>query len=106
MQTQWNSLPEKSSIGSDADSDRAYLQLLIEHSPIAIVILNSCHEAERCNPTFERMFGYTRSEIVNKNFDELIASGDKLDEARRCTLSVLQGDKTHMVTRRRRKDGA
>jgi len=105
MQTQWNSLSGESSINSGAGSDRAYLQLLIEHSPIAIVILNSSHQAERCNPTFERMFGYTLSEIVNRNFDELIASDVTLDEARRCTLSVLQGEKTHMVTRRRRKDG-
>jgi two-component system, NarL family, sensor kinase len=104
MQTQWNSLPQESFINSGG-SDRAYLQLLIEHSPIAIVILNSFHQAQQCNPTFERMFGYTRSEIVNGSFDELIASGDKLDEARRFTLSVLHGEKTHMVTRRRRKDG-
>lgn len=102
MHSEWSS-PDPSISGTDPD--RAYLQLLIEHSPIAIVILNSSHQAERCNPTFEKMFGYTRSEIVNRNFDELIAAGDTLDEARRCTLSVLNGEKTHMVTRRRRKDG-
>lgn len=106
MQTQWNSLPGESSLNSSADPDRAYLQLLIKHSPIAIVILNSSHQAEHCNPTFERMFGYTRQEIVNRNFDELIAAGDTLDEARRCTLSVLHGEKTHTITRRRRKDGS
>lgn len=105
MQSQWNSLPEESSINSGSATDRTYLQLLIEHSPIAIVILNSLHQAEHCNPTFERMFGYTRSEIVHLNFDELIARGETLDEAMRCTLSVLHGEMTHMVTRRRRKDG-
>ena len=105
MKIQWKALPGDSSISSHADSDKAYLQLLIEHSPIAIVILNSSHQAKHCNPIFERMFGYTRAEIVDRNFDELIAFGDTLDEARRCTRSVLRGEKTNMITRRRRKDG-
>jgi two-component system, NarL family, sensor kinase len=104
MQTQVHSPPQQAFIHS-YDPDRAYLQLLIEHSPIAIVILNSFHQAAHCNPTFEQMFGYRRAEIIRADFDGLIASGDKLDEARRFTLSVLHGQKTHMVTRRRRKDG-
>lgn len=105
MQVQWNSLPKYSTSNSSADSDRAYLQLLIEHSPIAIVTLNASHQAEHCNPTFEQMFGYTRDEIVNCNFDELIASDETLHEARQCTLSILQGEKMQLLTRRRRKDG-
>jgi two-component system NarL family sensor kinase len=105
MQSQWNSLPVDSPFGGNPDSDRAYLELLIEHSPVAIVILNSAHQAEQCNPTFERMFGYTREEIVHRNFDELIAAEETLNEARECTLSVLHGEKMHLVTRRRRKDG-
>jgi PAS domain S-box-containing protein len=105
MKTQWNSLPGDSLIGGHADSDNAYLRLLIEHSPVAIVILDSSHRALHCNPIFERMFGYTRTEIVNRNFDELIAFEDTLAEARRCTLSVLHGEKMQMVSRRRRKDG-
>ena len=105
MKVQWKALPENRS-SSPADSDNAYLQLLIEHSPIAIVILDSSHRAQQCNPEFERLFGYTRAEIVDRPFDELIASGDSLDEAARCTRSVLLGQKTQLVTRRRRKDGA
>jgi two-component system, NarL family, sensor kinase len=105
MYPSYDALPGESLSGSDADSNRTYLELLIEHSPIAIVLLNSSHWAEHCNPTFERMFGYKRSEIVSRNFDELIACGDMLDNARRYTSSVLQGEKVQTVTRRRRKDG-
>jgi two-component system NarL family sensor kinase len=104
MQARWNSFPQNSSTHGDG-SDRAFLGLLIEHSPIAIVTLNSAHQAQQCNPGFEKMFGYTRSEIAKGSFDELIAAGKTLEEARRCTLSVLRGEKTHLVTRRRRKDG-
>ena len=106
MQSQWNSSAGESSNNGDVSAERAYLQLLIEHSPIAIVTLNAANRAEHCNPTFERMFGYSRAEIVQSpNFDELIACGDTLEDATRCTLAVLQGEKTHTVTRRRRKDG-
>jgi len=105
MQTLRNPLQVELPNGGDADSNRAYLELLIEHSPIAIVRLNSSHRAEQCNPTFERMFGYKRTEIVGSNFDELIACGDMLDNARRYTSAVLHGEKVQTVTRRRRKDG-
>ena len=104
MKTQWKLLPGDSPSGH-ADSDKDYLRLLIEHNPVAIVILDSSHRALDCNPIFERMFGYTRAEIVSRNFDELIAFEDTLAEARRCTLSVLHGEKIQMVSRRRRKDG-
>lgn len=90
----------------NGDLDKAYLHVLIEHSPIAIVVLNSFHQAEQCNPAFERMFGFALSEIVDRNFDELIASGEMLDDARRYTSLVLQREKVQVVTRRRRKDGA
>lgn len=69
-------------IRSDADIDWAYLQLLIEHSTIAIVALNQLHRVERCNPTFGRVFGFTRAEIVSRDFDEMIACGDMLVDAR------------------------
>jgi PAS domain S-box-containing protein len=91
--------------GDDAGLDKVYLHLLIENSPTAIVVLDSFHRAEHCNPAFERMFGFTRSELVNRNFDELIAGGDMLDDARRYTSSVLHCEKVRVITRRRRKDG-
>lgn len=89
-----------------SDSNRAYLELLIEHSPVAIVLLDSSHRVLECNPTFERMFGYRREELVNCNFDQVIARGDLLADAKRFTSSVLHGEKVRMVTKRRRKGGA
>lgn len=88
-----------------AVSNRAYLKLLIEHSPIAIVLLNSSHRVIECNPTFERVFGYSLRELIDRNFDELIAGEDFLYDAKRYTAAVLQGEKVRIVTRRRRKDG-
>lgn len=105
MYTRCSPAPRESPYHGDADLDKAYLQLLIEHSPIAIVVLDSSHQAKHCNPAFERMFGFTRLEILNRNFDELIACGEMLDDARRYTSAVLQREKVQVVTRRRRKDG-
>ena len=105
MKSQWDLAAEHPSIDHHGRADRAYLELLIEHSPIAIVILNSQHQAVQCNPAFEKMFGFMRSEIAYRPFDDLIAAGVMLDEARQCTRLVLQGEKTHAVNWRRRKDG-
>jgi PAS domain S-box-containing protein len=92
----WSSPP-----GSDP-----HLQALIEHSPIAILILDAHHRYRMCNPAFERLFQYTHPELLVATPDELIAGPELTHEANHLSNRVLQGAKVHIVTQRRRKDGA
>jgi two-component system, NarL family, sensor kinase len=92
----WSSPP-----GSDP-----HLQALIEHSPIAILILDANHRYRMCNPAFERLFQYTHPELLLADPDELIAGPELAHEASHLSDSVLRGAKVHIVTQRRRKDGA
>ncbi|HEY4359207.1 MAG TPA: PAS domain-containing sensor histidine kinase [Acidobacteriaceae bacterium] len=83
----------------------AYLRALFEHIPIAIVALDSHHRFAMCNPAFEELFQFSPEELHGIDTDELIASPDKMLEARNLSNAVLRGEKVHMVTQRRRKDG-
>jgi len=83
----------------------AYLNTLIENSPLAIVTLDMQNRVQMCNPAFERLFLYHRQEIEGVNLDEIIAPAESVREASDLTRQCLSGIGTYTTSRRRRKDG-
>jgi two-component system sensor histidine kinase/response regulator len=82
----------------------AYLNALIENSPVGILVLDSECLVKLCNPAFEKLFQYTRLEIVGKAFDGLIADGELLSEIREISRRTIDGEFINMITRCQRKD--
>lgn len=82
----------------------SYLNALIENSPMAILVLDSSEMAQLCNPAFEQMFQYSRTEIIGRPVDGLIAEGSLLAEARNISRETFSGTPVAMVTKRMRKD--
>lgn len=89
----------------DDHASEAYLHALIEHNPIAIIVLDSRHRFQMCNPAFEQMFQFETAELETWGLDTMIAGPDFMGEAAELTHRVLAGERVHTVTRRRRKDG-
>jgi len=81
----------------------AFLNALIENSPLAIMVSDSDHKVQLCNPAFEALFQYSRQEVVGKGITALFADGD-LSEARSASRLMSDQIAVHLVTRRRRKD--
>jgi two-component system sensor histidine kinase/response regulator len=84
----------------------AYLNALIENSPLAILVLDSAEKVQLCNPAFESLFQYSRQEILGRPAEGLLAAGDFLAEARDLSRVTLGGMPVTQVTRRMRKDGS
>ena len=84
----------------------SYLNALIENSPLAIMVLDSAERVQLCNPAFERLFQWTRQEVIGKPADGLLADGDLLLEARTISRGTLGGTPANLATRRKRKDGS
>jgi two-component system, sensor histidine kinase and response regulator len=82
----------------------AYLNALIENSPLAIIVLDSDRRIQLCNPAFEHLFYYTREEVLGKPLDALLADGDLLLEGSGISLHARDDQPFHMMARRRRKD--
>lgn len=82
----------------------AYLNALIENSPVAIVALDSQERLTLCNPAFERLFQYQESELVGTRACEFIVPAELTQEAGEITQRVLGGDTVHVLTRRQRRD--
>ena len=53
-----------------------YFEELVRNSPVAIVTLDIQHKVIAGNPAFERLYGYTLSEIVGRRLDDLITDED------------------------------
>ncbi|MGH9788745.1 MAG: PAS domain S-box protein [Candidatus Acidiferrales bacterium] len=84
----------------------AFLNALIENSPLAIVTIDPEERVQHCNPTFERLFGYRLDEMKGKRIDDFVAPGDLSNEALNLTRQAVRGEIGHAVTHRQRKDGA
>src|SRR3984893_698815 len=82
----------------------SYLNALIENSPLGILVLDSERLVKLCNPAFEKLFQYTRLEVVGKAIDGLIADGDLLSEIREISRRTIDGEVINMITRCQRKD--
>ena len=92
-------------VDEDLEQQSAYLSALLEHSPIAIVSLDSDHNVQACNPAFEKLFQYTRAELMNGSLEQMIASQDSVPEAVDIWRRVVQGEKVFACSKRKRKDG-
>ncbi len=84
---------------------KRYFETLVENSPIAIVTLDHQHRITGCNPAFESLFGYSRSEIERQNIDKLIVPEEDLEYAKSLSASVVSRGKVHLLAKRKRKDG-
>ncbi|MDA8016894.1 MAG: PAS domain S-box protein [Thermoanaerobaculia bacterium] len=82
-----------------------YLQSLIAHNPLPIVVLDAEQNVRLCNPAFERTFGYTSDEVSGLSLDHIISTDEFRRQASSYTARVLTGETVHAATKRRRKDG-
>ncbi len=100
-----NAVVERPSTPMDATTTAVCLQALFEHSPVAIVAMDSENRFVMCNLAFEALFQFSPEELSTTDPDDLIAGPDLTEEARSLSQAVLRGEKVHTVTQRRRKDG-
>ncbi|MBW4642478.1 MAG: PAS domain S-box protein [Goleter apudmare HA4340-LM2] len=69
------------------------LALLIQQTPVGIVIWNTKWEIQEWNPAAEKIFGYSRSEVLNRHFGFLVPeiAREYVDQAMDALLH-LQGE--------------
>lgn len=103
----WQSLADQARLREQAEELQrrsAYLDALVQNSPLAIVSLDEAGHIRLCNPAFEHLFQHTAAEVLGKRLDEYFPSSET--EAAELTKRVLQGEAVHVTARRQRKDGS
>ncbi|MCG8461449.1 MAG: PAS domain S-box protein [Holophagales bacterium] len=96
---------EQRRASEETKESTVYLHSLIEHSPLAIVVLDPDHRVRLCNPAFERLFLHRSEDVEGSTLDQLIADEVLRHEADSYTRAVQAGQSVHATTRRLRADG-
>ena len=96
---------ENARLFTAAQHQRQYFQELVDNNPVAIVTLNEHHNVVSCNPSFEKLYGYTQEEVIGRNLDDLITTEASRAEAVRYTKQALDQRPVKVISQRRHKDG-
>jgi PAS domain S-box-containing protein len=90
----------------DLANEKKYYEALIINSPAAIVVINRDSLIREWNPAAEQLFGFSRSEAMGRNIDDLITNEEIRTEAASYSETTKQGDSVQATTWRVRKDGS
>jgi diguanylate cyclase (GGDEF)-like protein/PAS domain S-box-containing protein len=91
----------------EIEERRLYLEGVLGAAPDAIVTTDARHRIVEWNSGAERLFGYSREEVIGQNLDHLITNPDVFEEAIGFTQAVMSGkDLPPVETVRYRKDGS
>ncbi len=83
----------------------AYLEQLFETSTEAIAFINKKGHVKRINSQFNKLFGFTLSELTGKTLDDTIIPPSLSEEGKAVTAEIKNGKPIFLETLRQRKDG-
>ena len=91
---------------AERDGLLAMLRMQIERMPLAYVLLDGDHRIQDWNPAAEKMFGYTKNEVLGHDpFDDLAPPSER-DRLRTLVQGLHADDKgAHSINQNRTKDG-
>jgi PAS domain S-box-containing protein len=85
---------------------RRYYESLVEMSPTAIATVDRDDTVTSWNAAAEELFGYSRTEAIGRNIDDIVAKHPDLREEATSVRGRAAGGPVRLVTRRSRKDGS
>lgn len=97
---------EREKAQAEVQSKKAFFEGIVNNIPDGIVIFDDNGAITRISAQFNRMFGYTEEEALNKNIGELLGVPEKNGEIRANRRLIASGKTLDLETVRRRKDGS
>ncbi|MBN2502948.1 MAG: diguanylate cyclase [Anaerolineales bacterium] len=91
----------------EIEKRRQYLEGVLGAAPDAIITMNEKHHIVEWNLGAERLFGYTRAEVIGLDIDHLISNPECIVESLDLTQRVMLGEEIRPIeTVRYHKDGS
>ncbi len=99
-------ITERKRAGEALERQKAYFQQLFDNSPEGIALLDDADRVVQVNEGFEMLFGYRTEEIKGQFINDIIVSGDHIEEASALSQATLNNKVVREETVRKRKDGS
>lgn len=99
-------LTERKQAETEIVRQKKYFETLFQHNPSAILTLDNDERVLDCNPAFERLFGYSRQELLGQPIDPFLVPEGGSEQADQYTRQVNGGQEIYDIVERRRKDGS
>jgi two-component system sensor histidine kinase/response regulator len=100
-------ITERKRLEREGRRQKDYFEALFVNSPVAVMTVDQDATVVGWNPAAEKLFGYTSSEAIGKNADDLVANDPSLrKEALSYTAQTIARGRARANTKRTRKDGS
>jgi PAS domain S-box-containing protein len=84
---------------------KAYFERLFASLPEGIALIDEKGKLHDVNGAYEEIFGFTRDEVLDRDFTTLTVPNGKEEEARGRLQRVINGEIVEFETQRQKKDG-
>jgi len=88
----------------ELELQRVYFSQLFENSPEAICIIDTKDRVIDVNSAFEKLFGYTKKELIKYHINDKVVQFELIEEATQVSENMLKGKVVEHETIRMRKD--
>ncbi|MGE5626681.1 MAG: PAS domain S-box protein [Solirubrobacterales bacterium] len=102
----YSDLSSKKKAERELELQQNYFTQLFENSPEAICIIDNKDRFINVNSAFEKLFGYSKDELINQYLNDRIVQPDSIEEATNISKRVISGSIIEEETYRMRKDGS
>jgi len=96
---------ERHRLAIDLNEQTAYLDSLIQNSPLGIVVLDMQGRVELANSAFGKLFQYDRRELASIDIGSMGILDDEATDSAQLIPQIFAGNALHRTVRQRRKDG-
>ncbi|MDZ7715179.1 MAG: PAS domain S-box protein [Balneolaceae bacterium] len=96
---------EKNKVEKENQRNQLMLQQLFDNAPVGIAIADTEGKVVDINKSFQKIFGYNKSDSIDHDINMLIAPGEKAEEAQKISSLTTQGKNLQIETKRCTKSG-
>ncbi|MDD2563676.1 MAG: PAS domain S-box protein [Salinivirgaceae bacterium] len=95
----------QSDIQQKLETERAYFESLFNSTPLAIAVFNNDDQLVDCNLHFDKLFGYSKEDILGIKINKLIIPKELTEERNSLLKDVARGKTIYKETVRKTKYG-
>ena len=102
----YQDITERKRAERELEKQKSFLNSIIAHSPMGMMVIDTNGAVQMCNPAFENFFGYRQQDLLGRQVADLLTPPERRAEMASIIKDGREGKTAHNVTQRMRRDGS